>query len=243
PMKIRPLLIAAATAAMVSTSVSANPVLSLQSISPITMALPSPFPVVSPPGVVVADNGPGDSSAVDGAVVFIGPIDGYIINVTTGTGGPITPGATLDLNSVDVSSFGPGGSGALEIMFTENNLSAATGTNLLNFFSAIGGTTEGRISWWLYVDDGNSLFGLSQLVRMGTFTSTPGDLAFSEDASALRMITDTFSMTLRVVIEHGDGLRTTSFDFNGMTGRIPEPNTLLLIALGVLGFALIRRRA
>lgn len=228
---------------MVCTSVSANPVLSLQSISPITMALPSPFPVASPPGVVISDNGAGDASAIAGAIVFVGAIDGYTFNVTTGTGGPLTPGATLDLNSIDISSFGTGGSGALEIMFTENNLAAGAGTNLLDFLSGIGGTTEGRISWWLYVDDANNLFGLSQLVRMGTFTSAPGDIAFQDDASALRMITDTFSMTLRVVIEHGDGPRTTSFNFNGMTGRIPEPNTLLLIGLGVLGLALIRRRA
>lgn len=242
-MKLTKLLFATTAAVLVCVgSASANPVLRLDVISPIPMALPSPFP--APPVLEIADNGMGDLNPAVGLIGFIGAVQGF--NVTIGgVGGGANPGAELDLVSVAVSTFGGANqpaSGALELTLSEQNLNVASGANLLNFFSAIGGTTQGRVSYWMYVDDGNNLFGLSQLIRMGTFTGTPGNNAFEDDASALRSITDTFSMTLRVVIEHGDGTRTTSFDFNGMTGRIPEPSTLLLFGIGVLGLAMLRRR-
>ena len=100
----------------------------------------------------------------------------------------------------------------------------------------------------MYVDDGNALFGVSQLIGMGSASANGvNDAAFSGALSNMRPLTDTFSMTLRVVIEHGDGIANTSFDFaastlRASTLRVPEPATPLLLAGAMMLFAFAARR-
>ena len=248
-MKINKLLAAVAAATLLASApASADLALRLSTQAPL------PIPGVPGPGVTVFDQvlvpPPGtvpDQNLVPGAVTFIGPLGAWIVNVTTGIGSGVFGDPRLDLNSVNVSTFGlggnPGGGGAITIQLSENNLTLGAAAQLIQFLGAIGGTTEGRISWRMDVDDGNTLFTLSQLIGMGQFTSNlnaqPPQIAFSDNFTNLRQIQDTFSMTLTVVIEHGDGARSSSFNFTGFT--VPEPATLLLFGIGLVLIAFARR--
>jgi len=63
-------------------------------------------------GVVITDNGAGDTSASSGVITFNGSVGSFIVNVTTGLSKPLIGGtnnyAELDLNSVNVRVSGPG---------------------------------------------------------------------------------------------------------------------------------------
>ena len=56
------------------------------------------------------------------------------------------------------------------------------------------------------------------------------------------MIDGAFSMTLLVRINHGNGANRTDFSFASVVQQVPEPGTLLLIAIGLIAVALARRR-
>ena len=236
-MKINKLITALAAAALLASApASADLALRLSTESPL------PIPGVPGPTVTVLDGGAGDGSpGVNGVVAFAGPLGAWIVNVTTGIGSGLFGDPRLDLNSVNVSSFGaggfPAGGGAITIQLSENNLTLGAAAQLIQFLGAIGGTTEGRITWSMWVDDGNTLFALSQLIGTGSHTAPP--FGFADQFTQLRQIQDTYSMTLRVVIEHGDGIRSTSFNFTGFT--VPEPATLLLFGIGLVLIAFARR--
>lgn len=234
-MKInKTFLVLASAALLCAGNVAANPVLRLSTSQGLSQT--------------VADGDPLDVNPIVGGITFVGPLGAWILNVTTGVGSAVLGGPHLDLNSVNVSSFGtggfPAGGGSITLELTEQNLTLGSAAQLVNFAGLIGGTLAagGNISFAMYVDDGNALFGLSQLIGMGSANSPGGaSSAFSDSFSSLRPVTDTFSMTLRVVITHPDGQRSTSFDFEGTV--IPEPATLLLIGVGMLALALYRRRS
>jgi hypothetical protein len=253
-MTIKRFLATVVTAAAISGSAPAWADLALM----LTAGAPLPFPGFAGPSVTIFDQvfAPPPGNAADlnpaaGAVTFVGPLGAWNINITTGLGSVVLGGPAMDLSSVNVSTIGSlvppappvGGAGtSLEIKLSENNLNIGAAMQVLNFLGSIGGTADGRISWSMYVDDSNALFGLSQLIGMGTFTGA-NDAPFSDLLNTMRAVSDTFSMTLRVVIEHGDGIANTSFNFSGAALRgVPEPGTLLVLGAGMLLLAFVRLR-
>jgi len=190
--------------------------------------------------VTVNDGGAGDLNPVTGAVTFLGPIGGWGINVTTGLSYPILGAPTLpylDLNSVNVSSSG---AGSLTIYLTDTNFNSGSGPR--TFLSEIGGTLTSSpgssLDFDAFLDMGNNAFGVSgsgvtQLADLG-FTGSP--LADAAGGNAV-VGPGNYSVTLRVTMNPG-GPGVTSFD---ASTRIPEPGTLALLGLGLLGLGLARR--
>jgi hypothetical protein len=129
----------------------------------------------------------------------------------------------------------------LDVEVSDTDFSLAGLGALSHFIGSIGGATSGSATWWMYVDDGNAAFSRSMLVGSGSTTELG---MFSGTFSSMASVDGAFSMTLLVRINHGNGPNETSFNYAGFAGpqQVPEPATLLLLALGLLAIALVRRR-
>ena len=190
------------------------------------------------PVLCVFDNLAGDFNPAVGAItIFNFSYGGYILNVSTGVGEPLfQPGFGIDLNSINI------GTGNILVATSQNDLSSGAGGPTA-VGGSIGGVTSGAgasVSYALWTSDTNNLLG--GLVGPGSlaFSGGNGPGAFSNTGGATLNVTDPFSLTSAVLIQHPNG-GTTSFNF---VGQVPEPAILAIlgIAFAGAGFASRRRR-
>jgi hypothetical protein len=191
--------------------------------------------------IIIPDNATFDLSSAPGVIVYSGSIGSFSINITTGVSNPSSGSLTqpvLDLNSIDVS----GGAGTLEILLSESGF----GPSSASLLAQIGGTVNnngGSLVYKTFDDPGNGLFAeTNQVTLQGPF----GPGAFSNTATSGALVLGSpYSLTEDVTITHTAG-GSSSFDgeasIGGQTGAIPEPNSLMLAAAGLVGFAAWRVR-
>ena len=176
-------------------------------------------------------NGFAFSLGVDGSVAMLGALGDWSWNVITGTSSPLIGDEyvdKLDLLSLNTS----GGSGTLYIRLTDTDFDKL----LASYTTWFGGATEGTVSFQSYADASNEAFG------KGILLADSGDIsagAFSGADSGGLVMSDPYSLSIYAAITHTGAGDASSFNY---FVKVPEPGTLALFGIGLLGMGLATRK-
>jgi hypothetical protein len=230
-----PLVVAVVMALVFAFSSSANALqLWIESLGPVT-------------GSAVVNDTDGD-----GVVTFMGMIGNFQTVVSTGVSKPAIGSTTrpvMDLNTVEVTSVGAF-AGTLRIRVTDTDFGPVGSGSNVEFVSMIHGNyappiATGNIKFDVYYDADNDPYGISstpstapvKVASLGPYLSAGfGDT----DVKTVTNPGAPFSLTLDLYVHHDKGGMTTSMDTN--TSTTPEPGTILLLGMGLLGLGVIGRK-
>lgn len=133
--------------------------------------------------------------------------------------------------------------GTITILTSATDYTTLTAGSMANLVSSIGGTLVGNTSvtaqTWVNNDNGlNAMTG--DTILMGPFNAGPsfGLTNFGDTSSTAFTASNPFSLTQQIILNVAAHGQTTG----DMNTSIPEPGTLALLGLGLLGAGVLRRR-
>jgi len=199
--------------------------------------------------VTITDGGVGDLAVgIPGEILFSGAVGVFQINNVTGLSKGVLASSPheshMDLASVDTSCVAVAcAGGLLTIELTDTGFDPLVNPGTL--IGAVGGTVNGSALFKGYKNGTNAEFAVSPIdVSIGPFVDAVGGItptAFSGTDSQPHGPIAAYSMTMVASIRHpGDRALSTSFNF--ALDNVPEPATMTLFGIGLLGVGLATRR-
>jgi hypothetical protein len=182
-----------------------------------------------------ADGAACDINPLAGVVTFSQSLGDFAVNVTTGLSKPILTGGNplMDLNTVNIQVWG--GARTLQIAFSDTGFDIYGGRIVMEYGGTLSGTGA-SFEHSAYYDAGNTLFGEGTLIgQLGQYQ--PGGFSGAVDGG--ESPNAPYSVTEILTLRTAGGLTVFSGDFEV---NVPEPTTLALLAISLIGFATVRRR-
>ncbi|MBL8326195.1 MAG: PEP-CTERM sorting domain-containing protein [Rubrivivax sp.] len=183
--------------------------------------------------LTVADGSGLDDATDAGVVSYSGSFYGWSLAIGIGS-------ANIDPFDMHLSAiaYGDRTDGKLTIKVTQTDLAA--GGDAIRFATFGGGSSNGSgmgvtASWAGYVDDNNAAFGEDSLIFSHNGFNSPG-------GSQSVALNGTYSATLVAMFDHSNYSRWGNVQSSLDLSMIPEPASLGLLGLGLLGVAGTTRR-
>jgi hypothetical protein len=196
------------------------------------------------PQVVVIDQGALDTDpGTLGSASWSGNVGVFSVSVTTGTSKPMMGSASkpqMSLVSIETTSSQQG---TLSVEVTDTDFGPLD-AYVVGFDTLVNGTRIGnQVQFDAYDDTTNAPYGPGANIASGTWNGSGMISWGSPYYTSVVPTSSPFSLTMKADITHtAGGSQTTQFDATIESRVVPEPGTILLLGLGLLGLGIIGKK-
>jgi len=190
----------------------------------------------------VADGDAEDTIGATGTInILLAGFGNITIGMLTGNNFDYQPGDPIQLH---LNTFGNVSNGAgvdsLEVWVTSTDYLQSAGTHTIKSDLGVS-ANPGEVTWNAYLDAANAEFGTGLELASKT-TTQQGGSAGATEVDDVTLTDDPFSLSQRFLITWGSGTAGAINLVGTVEFAVPEPATLALFGIGLLGLGIVRRR-
>ncbi|MGA2603271.1 MAG: PEP-CTERM sorting domain-containing protein [Verrucomicrobiia bacterium] len=187
------------------------------------------------PLITVVDNGAGDLSSLTGVVAVVTNVGVWNLIIDVGETKPALGSITNPVMDLAIQASSTAAA-TLTLTFSDNGFALTNGVLSASLSGHIVSGAGETVGYFVYADPGNVVGNtITQVTGIG-----PGPLPISTTIAEAFALTVPYSLT-QVVDISTSGPSSNSIDAS-FQALIPEPSTVALVGLGLVGALAIRRR-